>query len=179
MEEARNIIRDMLRYREVVNLINNAGDELNFESLANYIKLVCEEGRLQEVIKILSVVGSKFFPSRWFKNSCSVKDIKQQVVGTFSRTAERKVYASGLMISEVPRNSSQLVEDGILEKKQRLYQNNCLSSVMNEYHFLCQNSLNYDFETYYSVIAALCSKGELQKAHDIVKFTFLGITKNH
>ncbi|KAK8964229.1 hypothetical protein KSP40_PGU004917 [Platanthera guangdongensis] len=113
MEEARNIIRDMLQHGEVVDLINKAGDEMNFESLANYIKLVCEEGRIQEVISILSDVGSKIFSSWWSKNSSIVKEVKQHFVGV----------------------------DG--------------------YHFLQQNSLDYDFETYYSFIAALCSNERL------------------
>ncbi|PKU87418.1 pentatricopeptide repeat-containing protein At5g57250, mitochondrial [Dendrobium catenatum] len=172
MEEARNIIRDLLQNGEAVELINKARDGLNFESLATSIKLACEEGRLQEVINILTDVGSKFFTSLWSKNNNSIKNVGKQHAEDFRTGSERKVYASrGLMKPAVPRNTLQFGDDGIIERKHGLCMNKTTNSVLNEYNFLCQNSLKYDFETFYSIIATLCSKGELQKANDIVKAT--------
>ncbi|XP_020585016.1 pentatricopeptide repeat-containing protein At5g57250, mitochondrial [Phalaenopsis equestris] len=176
MEEARSIIRDMLQHRESVDLINQAGDGLNFESLATDVKLACEEGRIREVINILADVGSKFCNSPWSKN-CN--RIKQSIEAFCTDTKKKVCTGGGLTMPAAARNILQFGEDGITEGKPVFCKNKISNSVMNEYEILCQSSLKYDFEAYYSMIATLCSKGELQKANDIVKATILNLGKEH
>ncbi|PKA58554.1 Pentatricopeptide repeat-containing protein [Apostasia shenzhenica] len=128
MEEARGIIRDMLQYEAAAVLINKAGDDV-----LPYLKFACEEGRIQEVINILTDLGSDYFPPRWCKEG-----------------------------------------------------NNNLKKVKN-WHFIdrftadeCKNATIHEgFETYYSIVASLCSKGELQKANSLVKAVASCSKANH
>ncbi|XP_065048603.1 pentatricopeptide repeat-containing protein At5g57250, mitochondrial-like [Musa acuminata AAA Group] len=57
MEEARSILRDILNCAEIVDLINNAGDELHVESLDSLLSLACEQRRIKEVILVLNEIS--------------------------------------------------------------------------------------------------------------------------
>ncbi|KAG1338891.1 Pentatricopeptide repeat-containing protein [Cocos nucifera] len=87
MEEARSILRNMLQCADVKNLINRAGDELQVESLVSLLFLACDQGRIQEVIAVLSEVGSMIFPS-WGPDSENRQLKKLHESGNLDNDAE-------------------------------------------------------------------------------------------
>ncbi|KAG0449312.1 hypothetical protein HPP92_020661 [Vanilla planifolia] len=172
MEEARDIIRDMLCSGEAVDLINRAGQGLNFDPLATFLELACKDGRLEEVINILEDVRCKFFSSLCSKSNNSMKGVvKQRVVGSFIKDNEGKDCAIGsnnLKRSEAHTSISSCIGNNISTGEKENWKSKCTDTVMNKF-ILSQKLLRGDFETYYSIIASFCSKGELQKANGIVK----------
>ncbi|KAK9097525.1 hypothetical protein Sjap_023022 [Stephania japonica] len=63
MEEARDILREMLQTQSIVELINEAGINIETESLASFLAFLCEQGSIEEAVLVLDEVRSVYFPS--------------------------------------------------------------------------------------------------------------------
>lgn len=176
MEEARSILRDMLHCTEVTNLINRAGDELHIESLVSLLVLACDQGRIQEVIFLLCEVGSMFFPS-WRSDSGNRQLKKLHESGCLDTDTERidsgrdGIYPTvmkvpgNLYVKSEPKHMTQ----GMVDMNHRSCKEVDKDHEIEDYEHLIKNPQFYDFDAYYSIIASLCSKGELHKANSIAK----------
>ncbi|ONK62759.1 uncharacterized protein A4U43_C07F7840 [Asparagus officinalis] len=151
MKEARDVLRDMLQCEEVVDVIDRTGNEHQVDSLVSLLNLFCEQGRIQEAICVISEVGSEAFPSWRSRDTNRLKQIKQlQKIGSLDITTEEKVPNNGLC--------------EISDKK---------DTNVGNYELLFEKSLPYDYDASFSIIASLCSRGELQKANNAVKTMLL------
>ncbi|WOK95350.1 hypothetical protein Cni_G04057 [Canna indica] len=177
MEEARSILRDMLKCAEIVNMINSAGGELDVESLDSLLSLACEQGRIEEVILVLDEIAYISFSSARSNNrgmfmklkemhDSGVLDIKSDKtdgqIGCHPLAAE----VHGKLYSRSERKFS--VPDTISAKHE-------FSEESNEdgdediHEYLTGKPLGYDFATYYSIISWLCRRGDLHKANNAVR----------
>lgn len=182
MEEARTILRDMLQCAEVVDLINRAADVLRVESLVSLLALACDQGRIQEVIDVLSEVGFISFSS-WRSNSDHrLRRLRElHDTGTLDTgivridSGKEGVYP---MMVEVPRNTYeslkwQSMTNDIVAINHSICKTGKEDYVMEDYGYLMGKSLHCDFDSYYPIIASLCSKGELQKANGLLNAMLL------
>lgn len=174
MEEARTTLRQMLQCAGVMNLINKAGDELQIESLVSLLAVACDQGRIQEIIDVLSEVGFISYSS--WRSNCDYRLRRlTELHNTGALDTDTRRTNSGKVgtypgMVEVPRNkyeslNGKSMTDDIVDVNHRM----CIPGKEESDMYLMGKSLHYDFDTYYSAIASLCSKGELQKANDIVK----------
>ncbi|KAK3023652.1 hypothetical protein RJ639_043178 [Escallonia herrerae] len=66
LEESLSILREMLQIQSVINLLNKVENDVQTESMEQFLFFLCEQGRIQETITVLNEVGSMFFPvERW------------------------------------------------------------------------------------------------------------------
>ncbi|KAM0953863.1 putative tetratricopeptide-like helical domain superfamily [Dioscorea sansibarensis] len=183
VEEARSILRDMLQCAEVVDLINHAGDGLNIdESLVSLLGLACDQGRVKEVIDILNEVSLTAFPTWRSESDYRIKHLKLlQDGGDF--TTDVKMPGSGeggipLMEAEVPRqpydiSKSKNKTGGMVDMSNKLCKLGKEDGSNKDHGRLIGKPVSRDFDSYYSIIASLCSKGELRKANSIVRTMLL------
>ncbi|CAL9073621.1 unnamed protein product [Musa textilis] len=142
MEEARSILRDMLKHAEIVDLINNDGDELHVESLDSLLSLACEQRRIKEVILVLNEISYLSITSTR-SNSGRVFLKLKELHGSGVLDTENNIDGRGV--------HRLLVADDEDSDKE-----------INEY---LMGKLGYDFATYYSIISLLCQREDLQKAN--------------
>ncbi|KAL6977845.1 hypothetical protein U1Q18_026628 [Sarracenia purpurea var. burkii] len=154
MEECRNILREMLQAPSIMELLKIAETEVKTESIESFLVSLCEQGSVEEAIVILNEVGSIFFPvagrsgayvgSENLKELCDDRDL-----GTVESIS---------LISDCEFNKeiglSNLVELENIVKARGNHEN---------------RSLLTDFNSYYALIASLCSRGELGKAKKLAK----------
>lgn len=153
MEEARGILREMLQSKSVFELISKVDTGVESESLDGFLNLLCEQGSIQEAITVLDEVSSVFFPTeKW----CFPYHIQQNSKWLDECDNFRK---SSKLTSFHPKNCEEFEFSD--EEEPKRMEKDCDSLVKRMQH--------YDFDTYYSMIASLFSKGELQKANKLAK----------
>nr|CAD1839961.1 unnamed protein product [Ananas comosus var. bracteatus] len=162
MEEARSILTEMFQCKDIVNLINSAGDDLNAEPLVSLLSLACKQGKIQEVIVILNEVRLLSISSSNSANHSRLTQLKNlqdieavDVPRRFFDCLSSQVTTADTIY--VNYNSPEIDEH----------------SNMEECNDLMGKSLHDDFDSYYPIIASLCSKGELKKANNVVKAMLL------
>ncbi|CAD5191257.1 unnamed protein product [Musa acuminata subsp. malaccensis] len=161
MEEARSILRDILKRAEIVDLINNAGDELHVESLDSLLSLACEQRRIKEVILVLNEI-SYLSISSTRSNSGRVFLKLKELHGSGVLDTENKIDGRGvhrLLVADVHGTN---IKGGFIVKVDE-----DSDKEINEY--LMEKPLGYDFATYYSIISLLCQLGDLQKANEAAR----------
>ncbi|CAL9191347.1 unnamed protein product [Musa hybrid cultivar] len=161
MEEARSILRDILKRAEIVDLINNAGDELHVESLDSLLSLACEQRRLKEVILVLNEI-SYLSISSTRSNSGRVFLKLKELHGSGVLDTENMIVGRGvhrLLVADVHGTN---IKGGFIVKVDE-----DSDKEINEY--LMEKPLGYDFATYYSIISLLCQRGDLQKANEAAR----------
>ncbi|KAI5446006.1 pentatricopeptide repeat-containing protein At5g57250, mitochondrial isoform X1 [Lathyrus oleraceus] len=127
MEEARSVLREMLQFKNVTEMINIVNSEVDTESISDFLATLCEQGSILEAVAVLNEIASVFFPVQ--KSSAY-----NQGTDKSQKNYESKYF--GFKSSTSLRSS-------------------------------CKSGLDFDF--YYSRIAALCTKGELQDANQLAK----------
>lgn len=142
MEEARSILREMLQSKSTVELINRVDIEVESESVLNFLVLLCEQGSILEAVTLLNEIGSIFFPAR--------RDSTDRGWGTPNKFHESE------SLNAVASRSTLTNEQTDLK-------------LAEDYYNVEKRSQVHDFDFCYSIIASLCSKGELQKASKVMK----------
>ncbi|KAG7942118.1 hypothetical protein I3843_16G083400 [Carya illinoinensis] len=155
MEEARSILREMLQSQSSVDLINKVDTEVETESIGSFLLVLCEQGSIQEAVAVLDQVASVFFPvRRWYKANDKRLDApcnlyEQERVDSVASTSVR--YPSK---SDLGYGRSNVEE---------------VKKAVESFDRLGKKSQFHKFDCYYSIIASLCSRGELQKAGRLAK----------
>ncbi|PON48933.1 Tetratricopeptide-like helical domain containing protein [Parasponia andersonii] len=153
MEEARSVLREMLQSQSVIQLINKVDTEVETESLESLLISLCEQGSIKEVVAVLNEVGSIFFPPRLCSSYLNASHLQQQC---YDRETFCSVLSDSLTLPE--RND---VFYGSFDTKGE--------KIVRDLDHFGRRSQFHDFNTYYSKLASLCSKGELQKANHLAK----------
>ncbi|XP_062077430.1 pentatricopeptide repeat-containing protein At5g57250, mitochondrial [Humulus lupulus] len=150
MEETRSIIREMLQTQSVIELINKVDTEEETESVESMLIYLCEQGSIEEALTLLNEVVTILFPPQMCSSYFSESPIQQPHY-------ER----DGSALSEsktVPERNDLLFGSFSTKGKRRVKDHDKLGR--SQFH---------DFDYYYSKIASLCTKGELQKASNLAK----------
>jgi leucine-rich PPR motif-containing protein len=156
MEEARSILREMLQSQSVVELINKVATEVETESIGSFLVDLCEQGSIQEAITVLNEVATMFFPvQRWYsayrKSPIQKQSLHEQQ--GFGTVASRSVTCRSEIDLGFGRSDVKEVEK-VMENYDRSGK---------------RRSQVHDFDYFYSLIASLCSRGDLQKAGQLAK----------
>lgn len=147
MEETRSILREMLQTPSIIDLLGRVDTEVESDSVENLLNLLCEQGRMHDAVALLDEVGSLLFPAG--RNSshrtCDPHELEADTELSppiYSGTDPHS------LSSDVREEEKMLKfrgsEDGKTEQLK-------------------------DFDSFYSVIHSLCSKGELAKANRLTK----------
>lgn len=148
MEEARNVLREMLQSQPIVELIDKVDSEFETESL-NFLVLLCEQGNIKGAITLLDEIGNMYHPIQKFH-----ADLNES-----SKPNMR--YEGEEFKTDVARSMTALGNDGLeiwpMEVKN-------LEDAMS----MMKPKLN-DFDSFYSLVASLCSSGEVEKANLLLK----------
>lgn len=151
MEEARDIVREMIQSQSVMELINKVDTEIETESIGSAITHLCEEGRILEAYTILNEVGSIFFsPQRHSTiynqpHKLHINDKRSIDIVHFGPKAYSCVTPPNFGSSDI--NTIENMEYENLEKR---------------LHF-------EDFNSYYPLLSSFCSEGNVQKATQLAR----------
>nr|ABD28636.1 Tetratricopeptide-like helical [Medicago truncatula] len=155
MEETRSVLREMLQSKNVAEMINIVNSRVDTESICDFIAALCDQGRIQEAVKVLNLIASEFFPAQR-SSTCnnqgsdkSHKSYESVDIGSKSSTSLLSYCESGLDFESCDT------------RDKRNHMTN------NDSHLKKSRLRNFDF--YYSRIAALCTKGDLQDANELAK----------
>jgi len=61
MEEAGSLLREMLQYKNAAELINIINNEVDTESISDFLATLCEQGRVQEAVSVLFGIACMIF----------------------------------------------------------------------------------------------------------------------
>ncbi|KAK7329188.1 hypothetical protein VNO77_23338 [Canavalia gladiata] len=161
MEETRSILREMLQSMNIAELINIVNKEVDTESMSDFLATLCEQGRIQEAVTVLNEIACMLFPVLRL-STYNQGFHKQQIY-------EWKDFVSKSS-SILPSCQSVLNFEACYDKDGRN-----LSTDNGNY---MTRSHVHGFDFYYSRIAALCAKGELQKANQSVKEMLSDLTES-
>ncbi|XP_051224287.1 uncharacterized protein [Lolium perenne] len=172
IEESRGILREMFQCKQVVELINIAGDEVQTDSLVGLLSSACEEGRIDEVVTILSEVRLMSVSSSDSHNCNMLAHLKKPKKiddACDPRTDSDQVLNS--VAFDVSGNGLDGSSESTLKPMTERIDNLCISSDDTDIDNanLLGKSFYDDFDTYYPAIASLCSKGELLKANKAIE----------
>ncbi|KAM3349014.1 hypothetical protein ACQJBY_022283 [Aegilops geniculata] len=172
MEESRGILREMFQSKQVVELINNVGYEVETESLVALLSSACEEGKIDEVVTILSEVRLMSVSSSDSNSSNTLgqlKKLQRTDDACDPRTDSEQVRSSADfdVSSNCLHGSSQGTLQPMTERTDSLSTTTDNTDIDNGN--LLGKSFYDDFDTYYPAIASLCSKGELVKANKAIE----------
>lgn len=154
MEEARSVIREMLQTVSVMELLNKVDTEVESEPLESILIGLCEQGSIKEAVTVLNEVASIFFPPRISSPYLNGSHIAE-------KPNEREAFG-GSVISEsltFPERSNVPFRSAGMKGK----------TISKDLDHLERGSQFHNFEDFYSVVASLCSRGELQKASHLAK----------
>ncbi|KAF7838004.1 pentatricopeptide repeat-containing protein [Senna tora] len=162
MEEARSILREMLQFKPVAELINIVDSEVETESISDFLVFLCEQGRIQEAMTVLNEIASMLYPVRRLSKSSQLthkqqKNYEWKEFGSDFKNYEWKEFGSDLDVKSCDAGDVSNVST-------------------NKGSYVTRFRL-HDFDFYYSGIVALCSKGEMQKARELVKEMLSDLTK--
>ncbi|KAJ6673124.1 ATPASE EXPRESSION PROTEIN 3 [Salix viminalis] len=152
MEEARNILREMLQSQSVKELINSVNTEVETESIESILVFLCEQGSIKEAVTVLNEVSPVFFPvEKWFGPFHeSQKLLPLSELNGFSSVSSSTVSSreiNDLELASVDKVDNMVENPGDLKR-------------ISHCNF---------FDSYYSLIAPLCLKGELREANILAK----------
>ncbi|KAL5699496.1 hypothetical protein ACHQM5_030389 [Ranunculus cassubicifolius] len=157
MEEARGILREMLDIQSIVEVINRAGYPTETISLANVVVSLCEQGNIEQATVILGEIGSREFSSRKkYSGATNVKNPSEKKVQSvfISKSSPLEGDCLSAKFSEMSNASSELVDpDNSFRQR------------------FC------DFDSYYPLLASLCSNGKLDKANQVAKEMLVNLHK--
>lgn len=152
MEEARSILREMLQSQSVKELINRVNTEVETESIESILVFLCEQGSIKEAVTVLNEVSSVFFPvEKWF----SPFHESQELLPLSELNGFSSVSSS--TVSSCERNDLDLAS---VNKVDNMVENPGDLKRFSQCNF---------FDSYYSLIAPLCLKGELREANILAK----------
>nr|CAB3472749.1 unnamed protein product [Digitaria exilis] len=165
MEESRGILREMFHCKEVVELINSVGDNIQAESLVDLLSSACDQGRIDEIVTILNEVGHMLLSSSDSSSYNSLAHLSklQKADDTYDSTSDSGQSPIAYDVSKNSRHRSSEVinEDESLSKAS--------DDTDIDYRNLLEKSFSDDFDSYYTAIASLCSKGEILKANKAIE----------
>uniref|UniRef100_A0A0A9F0U9 Pentatricopeptide repeat-containing protein n=1 Tax=Arundo donax TaxID=35708 RepID=A0A0A9F0U9_ARUDO len=174
MEECRGILREMFQRKEVVELINSVGDEIQAESLVGLLSSACDQGRIDEIVTILNEVGLMFLSSAdpsSFNATAHFKKPHKAGDACDSMTDSEQVLSP--VAYDASSNSLRRRSEGMVQLQPMIDRDDSLSKSSDDtdidYRNLLGKSFYDDFDTYYAAIASLCSKGELLKANKAIE----------
>ncbi|KAF4393867.1 hypothetical protein F8388_018358 [Cannabis sativa] len=150
MEESRSIIREMLQTQSIIELINKVDTEEETESVETMLIYLCEQGSIEEALTLLNEVASILYPSQMCSTYFSESPIQQPHYERDDSDLSKSVTVpegNDLLIGSFSTKGKKIVKD---------------HDLLGRYQF-------HNFDNYYSKIASLCSKGELQKASNLAK----------
>jgi leucine-rich PPR motif-containing protein len=166
MEESRGILWEMFQCKEIVELINSVGDKIQAESLVDLLSSACDQGRIDETVTILNEVGHMLLSS---SDSSSYNALAHLRKLQKADDAYNPISDSG-QVSPVAYNVSRT---SCNENSEAIDGDASLSKASNDtdidYRNLLGKSFSDEFDSYYTVIASLCSKGEVLKADKAVE----------
>lgn len=148
MEEARNVLREMLQSQPIVELIDKVDSEFETESL-NFLVLLCEQGNIKAAITLLNEIGNMYHPIQKFHadlNESSKPNMRYEGE-EFKTDVTRSMTALGNDGLEIWPMEVKNLEDAMSTMKPKLN----------------------DFDSFYSLVASLCSSGEVEKANLLLK----------
>ncbi|XP_024024259.1 pentatricopeptide repeat-containing protein At5g57250, mitochondrial isoform X1 [Morus notabilis] len=156
MEETRTAIREMLQSESAMELINKVDTEEEAESLESLLICLCEQGSIKEAVTVLNEVASIYFPPRIFSphlNGSHILQKRHDNESFGSVSSDSLTYPEG---SDLPLQS--------FDTKGKM--------IGKDLNHLERRSQFRDFNSYYSIVASLCSRGEVQKASYLAKELF-------
>ncbi|QCE13461.1 structure-specific endonuclease subunit SLX1 [Vigna unguiculata] len=158
MEEARSVLREMLQSKHVAELINIVNKEVDSESISDFLATLCEQGRVQEAVTVLNEIACILFPV--------------QKLSTYKR---QKIYEwkdfGSKCSSILPSSCRSGWNLGSCDDKD-------VNNLATHNSDCMTRSQIHGFDFYYSRIAALCAKGELQKANQSAKEMLSDLTES-
>ncbi|KAK7413036.1 hypothetical protein VNO78_04871 [Psophocarpus tetragonolobus] len=163
MEEARSVLREMLQSKNAAELINIVNKEVDTESISDFLATLCEQGRVQEAVTVLNEIACILFPVRRLStyNQGFHKGQKIYEWKDFGSKSSSIIPSSG-------KSGLNLESCDDIDVK-NLTTNNGGDMTRSQLH---------GFDFYYSRIAALCAKGELQKANQSAKEMLSDLTES-
>ncbi|KAK7303925.1 hypothetical protein RJT34_14845 [Clitoria ternatea] len=154
MEEARSVLRETLQSQNVAEMINIINKEVDTGSMTDFLSTLCEQGRIQEAVTVLNEIACILFPVQ--RLSTYNQGLRKQ-----QRIFEWKNFAS--KSPDIPPSRPKNGLDfGCCDYK------DVWNPSTNNGSYMTRSQL-HGFDFYYSRIAALCAKGELQKANQSAK----------
>ncbi|KDP27448.1 hypothetical protein JCGZ_19809 [Jatropha curcas] len=152
MEEARSILREMLQSQSAMELLKRVNTGVETESIESFLIFLCEQGSVKEAVIILDEIASAFFPIQ--KCSIPYESPEMQNLSeseAFSLFSPRTISSPEKkdldFVSCDARNADKMVMSS--EDMER-----------------CEID---HFDSYYSIIASLCSRGEASEANKLAK----------
>ena len=152
MEESRSVLREMLESKNVAEIINIVNNEVDTESVSDFLAILCERGSIQEALTVLNEIASTLFPVLRL-STYNQGSLKQNIY-------EWKDFGSESS-SPLPSCKSDL-DFGSCDAR------DVRNLAINNDSYVTRSQM-HSFDLYYSRIATLCAKGELQKANQLAK----------
>ncbi|XP_020220752.1 pentatricopeptide repeat-containing protein At5g57250, mitochondrial [Cajanus cajan] len=162
MEEARGVLREMLQSKHAVELINIVNKEVDTESISDFLATLCEQGRVHEAVTVLNEIARMLFPVQRLSTY-------NQGVNKQQKLYEWKDFGSK-SFSIVPSSCTSGLNFGSCDDKD-------VRNITTNNDGHMRRSQLHGFDFYYSRIAALCAKGELQKANQSAKEMLSDLTE--
>ncbi|CAN1237802.1 Pentatricopeptide repeat-containing protein At5g57250, mitochondrial [Linum grandiflorum] len=144
MEEARSILREMLKSQPVLEVLNHVNYLAETDSIDSFLVSLCDQGSIKEAVMVLEEVSDMFYPhSKRYGLHHEQEDLGQLAESmAFSPVAHKR-----RIDLQVPYYDSTL-----------------------EYSYDPKGgSESNSFDSYSSLIASLCSKGELGEANKLAE----------
>ncbi|KAK7354700.1 hypothetical protein VNO80_20167 [Phaseolus coccineus] len=163
MEEARSVLREMLQSKNVAELMNIVNKEVDTESISDFLATLCEQGRVQEAVTVLNEIACILFP---------VQRLSTYNQGFHKRQKIYEYKDLGSKCSSILPSSCKSGSNlGSCDDKD-------VSNLTTNNGDCITRSQMHGFDFYYSRIAALCAKGELQKANQSAKEMLSDLTES-
>ncbi|MCH89339.1 pentatricopeptide repeat-containing protein mitochondrial-like, partial [Trifolium medium] len=156
MEESRSVLREMLQSKNVAEMINIVNSEVDTESICDFLATLCEQGSIQEAVTVLNEIARMFFPVQRLSTSNQGSDKSQKIY-------ESKDFGSKSSTTLPSSCGSDLDFESCDTRDVR--------------NHMTKRSRLRGFDFYYSRIAALCSKGEVQEANQLAKEMLSDLTE--
>ncbi|KAG5132945.1 hypothetical protein JHK82_024133 [Glycine max] len=163
MEEARSVLREMLQSKNVVELINTVNKEVDTESISDFLATLCEEGRVQEAVTVLNQIACLLFPVQRLSTYYQGFHKQQKIY-------EWKDFGS-ISSSILPSSCQSSLNLGSCDDK------DVRNLITSNGGYMTRSQL-HGFDFYYSRMAPLCAKGELQKANQSAKEFLSDLTES-
>ncbi|KAG4990635.1 hypothetical protein JHK87_024092 [Glycine soja] len=163
MEEARSVLREMLQSKNVVELINTVNREVDTESISDFLATLCEQGRVQEAVTVLNEIACLLFPVQRLSTYYQGFHKQQKIY-------EWKDFGSKSS-SILPSSCQSGLNLGSCDDK------DVRNLITSNGGYMTRSQL-HGFDFYYSRMAALCAKGELQKANQLAKEFLSDLTES-
>lgn len=150
MEEARSILREMLQSKSVMEMLNKVNTGVETESMQSFLIFLCQQGSIKEAVTVLNEVVSMFFPVQKCGSCESQKLETLPESEAFNKFASRTISQEG--------NEFDVLDCCIREDDKMVEKNDEFGRPEIEF-----------FDSYYSLIASLCSRGKMSEANRLAK----------